>query len=104
MAVTSESSNPGQSEIQHAPYAARAAICFLEVEDEGDDIGLYNKLCAVLREDSRIEALEIPVQSSNAFDRPRFSIFDDETSAEDEDDDDVQILQVIFTVSTSTIQ
>jgi hypothetical protein len=91
MTVTSDLPEVDQSE-EHlkddVPYAARAAICFLAVEDEGNDIALYNKICAALREDSRIESLEAPVQGPNAFDRPTFSIFDYDTSAEYEENDD----------------
>src|ERR1035438_6811724 len=57
------------------PYTARAAMCFMHVDDEGDDVALYNQLCDALRADSRVESINAPKQDAHAFDRPSFSIF-----------------------------
>ena len=67
------------------PYVARAAISFLEVEDDGDNDELYNQLCSTLQADSRIESIRSPIQDEHSFERPAFAALDDASVANDEE-------------------
>ena len=63
--------------VKRLPYAARAAMCFMRVDDMGDDVALYrqlyDQLCDVLGADSRVETLEAPTQDTHTFYRPALS-------------------------------
>jgi len=61
--------------IRVLPYVARAAVCFMMVEHEGDDDALYNRLTEALRSDSRVEVLKAPKQVSEGYRRLIFSSF-----------------------------
>src|SRR6266536_2608162 len=68
-------SGASDNEGEQFPYAARAAMCFMSVDGEGDDSALYKKLCDALRADSRVETLNCPEQDPSGFYRPTFSMF-----------------------------
>jgi hypothetical protein len=81
MAIVPDQTEQNESEGdigESLPYAARAAICFLQVDADGDDVALYDKICTVLRADSRIESLTAPAQDEHSFERPWFATFDTE--------------------------
>ncbi len=73
--------HPGQTEqiVKDAPrsnlYAARTAICFMNVNDDRGDETVYRKLCNALEADSRVETINAPTQDPSAFDRPSFALF-----------------------------
>ena len=64
------------SPLSDLPYAARVGISFMEVNAEGDDFALYDKLSSALQNDSRIEWTKAPSQEEHAFDRPSFASAD----------------------------
>jgi hypothetical protein len=58
-----------------APYFARTAICFMRVDDEGDDDALYQRLTRALKDDPRVETIDAPDQNEHSLSRPILSSF-----------------------------
>jgi hypothetical protein len=77
-----------EQESQPAPYLARVAICFMVVGGEGDNHALYNQLTETLKEDSRVETIDVPLQDEHSYSRPILSSFGSFSSDDTVDEDE----------------